>query len=140
MQIINEPSETHLIKARQWCLLYTGEPYVYNEDDLFFVKGDDCLGYAEYKLCAEMIHISWFCAPHSGAVCFQALLEFLQQRYIRAKSFKLGLSVWYDKGESPKAIGARLNLYYAFGFKIVGSTWFDYVKGVNFKMERSLHD
>jgi hypothetical protein len=135
---IATPNQTETIRA--WNITYLDSPHVFVGEDTFLFVDDkgNCLGYADIS-CNEILSIDWFCAPRNGALCLKLLLGELALLYPHMRFVKL--LVTCDNSESEKAIQARLNLYYAHGFKIVHTLWITTRKQkgpVNFTMHREL--
>jgi len=121
---------------RNWNIKYLDSPNVSLDEDtfLFIDEKDNCLGYANIIFDGKL-WIDWFCAPRNGALCLKLLLEQLPMLYRCADSVQLIVSC--DNGENEKAAQARLNLYFAHGFKIVRTLWVA-AKQVKFVMQREL--
>lgn len=143
LRVTNTPSLPHKKKVVEWNKAYLNTSDLADEDEyrVYFVDGDECLGYAELdyegsRSTCDHVSLSWFCAPRNGQVCLTSLLTWIQTNFTECRRITLSVSCGHD--EHPKAGQARLNLYFLFGFKI-----FDTIRGEHwqhFRMEKILKD
>lgn len=106
-----------------WNEIYLDCSLVAEDQDsvLFFLRDQQCIGYVELEFSPGVIYISWFCAPRNGSVCMELMLDYLANKHDHRTA--LELNVGCQSFEHPKAVTARLNLYFKFGFKILETQW-----------------
>lgn len=123
LRVTHNPSEAHLETVKVWNLRYLDTAVVEQDPEsvLFFLRGEECIGYTELDISPEVIYISWFCAPGNGSVCMELLLDYLCSK--NPSRTALELNVNCQSHEPAKAIPARLNLYTKFGFTILTAQW-----------------